>query len=74
MNMSRVLYSTLLFAMTAIGFGEFRGSLCDQISMAKNKTIEANRVSNSARRTTEVAARLCSDRIPPRNAVLGVRG
>ena len=70
--MTRALYTTLLFVMTAIGFGEFRGSLTDQIDTAKNKTIEANGV-------TKQAVEVAWDWPPPpqpvvRNAVLGVRG
>ena len=68
--MSRALYTTLLFVMTAIGFGEFRGSLCDQINTAKSKTIEANLASNDAKQ----AIQLTSGHRPRSTAVAGVRG
>jgi hypothetical protein len=41
--MTRVVYTALLFVMTAIGFGEFRGSLTEQINTVKNKSIKADR-------------------------------
>ena len=70
--MSRALYTTLLFVMTAIGFGEFRGSLTDQINTVKNKTIEANRAASGAKQTIELADRYRHVRSP--TAVAGVRG
>ena len=76
--MSRALYTTLLFVMTAIGFGEFRGSLSDQINTAKAKTIEANRASDGAKQAVELAdwkenlKKKLEVRTP--TAVLGVRG
>ena len=71
--MSRILYTALLFAMTAVGFGEFNGSLSGQINAAKDKTVEAD---GSAKQAVELAWDV-SRPAPGRGrgtAVAGVRG
>jgi hypothetical protein len=74
MNMSRVLYTAMLFVMTVTGFGEFSGSLSDQINSAKDKTIEANGASKQAELAWDWKQRFTPKPVRTPSAVAGVRG